>query len=85
MANYYFPLESTSDVISEYNGTGLAIPQTAQEFADDKVFAWIENDTPSSYPDLCVTAGPVAPTAVINSIQVTAEIIAGSHPPQRPK
>lgn len=84
MPNYYFELQSVDDLITVYRGTTLPVSQTAHDFASSKAFAWLENDTEETYPDLCVTDAN-APTAVINSVLVTAQIIAGSHPPSRPK
>lgn len=81
MANYYIPLIGTDQKISEFNDTVYSTPVSVADFVQQNPeFASIENDTPTTYPDLVLTGFDNAP-----QVKLEASIISGSHPTQRPR
>lgn len=81
MSNYYHPLISTDQKIAGFDGVVYSEPITVVQFVEENsTFASIENDTPTTYPDLVLSGFSSAP-----QITFITEIIAGNHPPSRPK
>lgn len=81
MAHYYIALEDVSDFIDSINGE--SIEQEAIDLTSPYV---IENDTPTTYPDLVWQSEAEITEAVVNGIGVQVhELVGGLHPPQRPK
>ena len=84
MADWYFELNETTDIVDIYEGDPEGVD--AVTFAAASSNRWIDNEEPAMYyPDLCVSGGETAPIAVINGQSQMAQIIGGKHPVKRPR
>lgn len=82
----YVPLQDVTDMIDSIDG--VPINDEAGDYAaNNPSIAVIENDTPTTYPDLVLTGNwDEPPTVVINEVNyISTELLGGAHPPSRPK
>lgn len=88
MVKIYYELQDLLGTVDEFNEQ--TVNMSIMDFVANTPGAYIDNDnnTPETYPDLCINwedeSGDL-PDIVINSTAQTAQIISGGHPPHRPK
>lgn len=84
MSDYVIPLICVNGMVSNADGTPIT-PEEIRGWVSNQTDVSIENDESEDYwPDIVFTNRAIAPTIKLAGINMTGELILGSHP-HRPK